>query len=145
MKQLCRGSYAVLAASAVVVLSLAACAKPSVKVVKVPAKVAWTDTGVDLKIGQSVTIAAKGEIAADKNTKTDAGGFVSKPEWRKYNVVEGAPHMALIGRIGVKGTPVGVGTSWSGKSPADGRLFLGINDKDPKNNIGELQVTITVK
>jgi hypothetical protein len=124
---------------------LAACSKPVVREAKVPGNVAWTDTGIDVKARQTLAITARGEVGADKVIKTGPAGFVANPEWRKYNVLADAPHMALIGRIGDKGSPFLVGASWSGEAPVDGRLFLGVNDRDTKNNIGELQTTVSIK
>ena len=140
-----RPSHLLIFVLGVVVLALAACGTPAAKVVKVPATVAWMDTGLDVKAGQRVVITASGELGADKVNMTGPGGFVSKPEWSKYNVLASAPHMAVIGRIGDQGSPLLVGGSLTGDAPADGRLFLGINDRDTKNNLGELQATITLK
>lgn len=138
-------SRALITALGVVALSLTACSKPVTREVKVPGNVGWTDTGVDVKVGQRVVIVAKGEVAADKATRTGPGGFASKPEWKKYNVVADAPHMALIGKVGPTGGPVMVGPALSVDAPVAGRIFLGINDRDTKNNVGAFQVTITVQ
>jgi hypothetical protein len=139
-----RFSHLLILILGVAVLALAACGKTASKVVKVSGTVAWTDTGLGVKAGQKVVITATGELGPNKGTMTGPAGFVSRPEWSKYNVLATAPHMALLGRIGEEGSPFLVGGSLTGDAPADGRLFLGINDRDPKNNLGELQVTITL-
>jgi hypothetical protein len=140
-----RSSHVLILVLGASVLALTACSKAVVKVVKVRATVAWTDTGLDVKLGQRVTITASGELGPNKVTTTGPAGFVAKPEWNKYNVLPSAPHMALIGRIGDQGSPFLVGGSLTGDAPADGRLFLGINDRDPLNNLGELQARIALK
>jgi hypothetical protein len=138
-------SRALLAGAAVTVFVLVACSKPLVKELKVPGTAAWTDTGLDVKASQHITVMATGEVGASKDIHTGPGGFLAKPEWTKYNVLATAPHMALIGRVGEKGEPFLVGASFSGPVPTDGRLFLGINDRDTSNNLGELRATVTVK
>jgi hypothetical protein len=140
-----RSSRVLILAVGVAVLALAGCSKGVERVVKVPGTVAWTDAGLDVKAGQKVTIKASGEIGPNKANRTGPAGFVSKPEWTKYNVLASAPHMALIGRLGKDGSPFLVGGLLTIDAPAGGRLFLGINDRDPGNNLGDFQATIALK
>lgn len=113
--------------------------------VTVPGNVAWTDTGLDVQAGQRLEVNAAGELAANPENRTSPDGFANKPEWRKYNVLAEAPHMALIGRVGASGQPFLVGAAFRGPAPAAGRLYLGINDRDVGNNAGAFKATVRVK
>lgn len=134
------------ALATVCALALAGCAGRSVtREVDVAGNAAWTDTGLDVRAQQQLVVNASGEVAANPESRTSADGFVAKPEWRKYNVVPEAPHMALIGKVGASGRPFLVGAAFRGPAPTTGRLFLGINDRDTSNNKGTLKATVTVK
>ncbi len=58
--------------------------------------------------------------------------------------LEEANHAGLIGRIGESGAPFQVGSRLLSKADTEGRLFLGINDRDVDNNAGEFTATITL-
>lgn len=127
-------------------LVLAGCGSKGItREVTVAGNVAWTDTGLDVQAQQQLVVDAVGEVAANPENRTSPDGFVGKPEWRRYNVVPDAPHMALIGRIGPAGRPFLVGAAFRAPAPASGRLFLGINDRDTANNGGAFKATVTVK
>ncbi len=53
-------------------------------------------------------------------------------------------HCALIARIGAGGRVRHVGVSKKITATEEGVLLLGINDKHPDNNVGTLDVTVTV-
>ncbi len=127
-------------------LALASCGSRGVtREVAVRGNAAWTDTGLDVQAQQQLVVNAAGELVANPENRTSPDGFVARPEWRKYNVVPEAPHMALIGRIGTDGRPFLVGAAFRAPAPASGRLFLGINDRDTANNKGTFTATVTVK
>ena len=115
--------------------------------VVVPGTDQWTDTGIDLKIDDTVSIEADGEI-----TPSVAGVPLHGPDGvpdgrgRTYNLegLEEPNHNSLIGRIGEDGAPFPVGSQLQSKADTDGRLFLGVNDIDVGNNAGEFTVTVTV-
>ena len=130
----------------VATLGLAACGGRGVsREVMVAGHAPWTDTGLDVQAQQRITVDASGEVAANPKDTTTPDGFVSKPEWRKYNVVAEAPHMARIARIGESGKGFLVGAAFRGPAPASGRLYLGINDRDTRNNKGSFKAIVTVK
>lgn len=135
-----------LGIAVIAVLGLAACGGKGVtREVMVAGHSAWTDTGLDVQAQQQITVDASGGVAANAENKTTPDGFVSKPEWRKYNLVPEAPHMALIARIGESGKGFLVGAAFRGPAPASGRLYLGINDRDTRNNKGSFKAIVTVK
>lgn len=129
----------------VLVLAVVACAKPVVRDVVVAGDRSWTDTGIDVVLGKQVNIKATGEVFANATVSGGPDGIPGRPEWARYNVVEDAQHAALIGKIGEDGTPFLVGADASFVVRVDGRLFLGCNDKDTRNNRGEFVATVTVR
>ena len=138
----------------VVVLSLvlAACSDTDAETapvsVVVPGTEQWTDTDIDLSIDDTVLIEADGAITPSTPDVPLHGpdGVPDRPSARQFNVegVEEANHNSLIGRIGEDGAPFQVGSQLQSKADTDGRLFLGINDRDVGNNAGEFTATITV-
>ncbi len=127
------------------VLFLVGCARPVTRDVVVSGGQPWTDTGVDLVLGTRVTITATGEVFANATVSGGPDGIPGRPEWAKYNVVPEAQHVALVGKIGEDGTPFLVGAEASFVVKVDGRLYLGPNDKDTRNNRGEFVATVTVR
>jgi hypothetical protein len=114
----------------------------------VPAAEQWTDTGIDLSIDDTVLIEADGTITPNRSPAIPPIGPDGNPDptARQYNVegLEEANHASLIGRIGEAGAPFLVGSELSSTADTEGRLFLGINDRDVSNNSGEFTATITV-
>lgn len=112
----------------------------------------WTDTGLDVKAGQEVEIRAQGEVFINENTACSPTGLqdpgaapIKKMFLRKFNVMREAGHGALIGKVGDGGTPFLVGKAHTFKSHSEGRLYLGINDKDYHNNHGAFEAEVTLK
>ena len=115
--------------------------------VVVPGTEQWTDTGIDLSIGDGVLIEADGAInPASAIPLHGPDGVPDRPDARQFNVegVEEANHNSLIGRIGEAGAPFLVGSQLLFEADTEGRLFLGINDTGVGNNAGEFTATITV-
>lgn len=113
--------------------------------VRVESRVRWTDTGIDVRAGQTVGFDARGtvRVGPTANEVASVDGTASR---RRDN---GAPMAnqaegALIARIG--NSPVFfVGDLNSVRAPATGRLYLGVNDGDLGNNSGDFQVVISVQ
>jgi hypothetical protein len=122
------------------------------KTVTVSSTEPWVDTGFDLKAGQTVQVKAEGEVYVNEKTVSQPDG-VDDPEvnsftklmWKAHNVMYGADHGALIGKIGEEGKPFLVGGDATFEAEADGRLYLCVNDKDRKNNQGTYAARISVK
>jgi hypothetical protein len=103
----------------------------------------WVDTGLTVRKGDLVSFSPSGQIqfsSDPKDTATPAGSTAGKrPAGGPMpNVLLGA----LIGRVG----PVGVFAIGNQNAalpmPADGRLFLGVNDDNVTDNSGEFVVTV---
>jgi hypothetical protein len=113
--------------------------------VTVDARRAFTDTGVDVAVGDRVAISATGTIFHDPTGSTGPSGVAERRDLSQFNVIDSENHGALIGRIGASGAPFAVGSDFSSASLAPGRLFLGINDKGVDNNSGAFTALVTVR
>jgi non-specific serine/threonine protein kinase len=124
-------------------------AAPPGRTVSVPGTQAYTDTGIDLAVGDSVTITATGtiehNIADPQGTMVGPDGDL-RPQFRQFNVpgLPSANHAALIGKVGDSGAPFVVGHAYGFTASDAGRLFLGINDVGVANNGGSFTAIITV-
>jgi hypothetical protein len=111
--------------------------------VAVMARTQWTDTGVDVRPGQSVFFTANGEVRWGPGRRDGAAGERNSP----FNQNRPMPDRAaasLIGRIGVNGDPFFIGnTTEAIRVRSGGRLFLGINDDVLDDNSGSLRVVIS--
>jgi hypothetical protein len=114
--------------------------------ISVPANQPWTDTGLTVKKGERITFATTGQItiASGPNPEfvatADGSGNFTSPR-TGYPV----PAMAVGGLIARVGTsaPFPIGTNAQAITmPADGRLYLGINDDQFGDNSGNFAVTI---
>ena len=111
--------------------------------VVVPARQRWTSTGIVVQRGEVITLIATGEIRLSADADDTAGTAGA----RSLRISEGGPipgalEGALIGRIGTRGLPFGIGDQTSVRMPEAGELFLGINDDSPADNRGEFRVEI---
>jgi hypothetical protein len=113
--------------------------------VTVDARRTFTDTGVDVAVGDRVAVTASGSIFHDASGSTGPNGVAERRDLRQFNVLDSENHGALIGRIGETGAPFSVGSDFSSASLAPGRLFLGVNDAGVENNSGAFTATITVR
>ncbi len=116
------------------------------KTITVDAKTMWTDTGITLIDPSDITVQASGSWANGNNP----------PEYYSANgighlhpgtTIQSASLGALIGKIG--GNTFVVGENYSGRTPASGKLYLGMNDLPTADaytdNLGQLTVQITYK
>jgi hypothetical protein len=110
--------------------------------VAVAANQPWTDTGIDVRAGQTVYFSASGKVRWGPNRKhgpAGEGGRHTNPN----RPIPDRPAAALIGRVGEKGGVFFVG---DGEGPvrirASGTLYLGINDDYLRDNSGRFDVKI---
>jgi hypothetical protein len=110
--------------------------------ISVPANQPWTPTGFAVSKGQTLTFNSTGEIqlSADSNDMASADGARSGRRATRAPVPQ-ALAGALIGRVG-NGQPFPIGEQGTIQMPANGQLFLGINDDGFADNGGSFQVTI---
>jgi GDSL-like Lipase/Acylhydrolase family len=115
--------------------------------VSVPGAEPWTDTGISLSAGDSVSITASGTIyiAASDPGKTPAGdpSCVAADSSTETWVAPGQICWSMIGRIGNNPAfEVGTGTSFTAAD--GGELFLGVNDDYFPDNSGAWSATLDV-
>jgi LssY C-terminus len=113
-----------------------------------PADQQWTDSGVDLKAGDLVTITATGSVQYDGARTTGPEGLARG--WMDLIMqfpVNAAGRGALVGRIG--DSPAAraflVGANATKTAPIAGHLFLGINQMPSTPGTGSFHVVIERK
>ncbi len=112
-------------------------------IVHVAAGDPWTDTGLTVARGESVLIRATGTIRVGAGATTGPEGLRAATSEATVYPVAGAAVGALIGRVG-NGTPFAIGEGTRVvRMPNPGRLLLGVNDDNPRDNNGTFAVTIT--
>jgi hypothetical protein len=114
------------------------------KTVTVSARTAWTATGVNVARGQTVRFSATGEIQfSPQNHKATPAGSVDNL-FDSRAPVRSALQGALVGRVTAArtgGAAFLIGDRGSVVMPADGQLFLGVNDSGLGDNQGSFTVT----
>lgn len=115
----------------------------------------WTDSGIDLEVGDVVGIAASGELLDDVTNPDRRFTPDGEPDTlgeHPGDCFQDINHAALIGRVDVP--PVAcqldtavffVGTQFEFTASDAGRLFLGINDGRFDDNDGFYEASIGVK
>ncbi len=117
--------------------------------IQVPGTSRGTDTGIDVRVGDPITISATGTVVAGRRIgevgpeggrNTGFGSVVSS------RPVPTAGPGALIAYIrmsnGQLSQPYLIGSQLSTSVPVDGRLILAINDDDYSDNSGSFSVRI---
>ncbi len=108
--------------------------------VNVSATQPWSDTGIDVRAGQSVFIEASGRVRWGKDRRDGPEGEDNSP-FNAGRPLPNRPGGALIGRIGNDLFFIGA-ESGPIRVRAGGRLFLGINDDYLQDNSGSFRVTV---
>jgi dienelactone hydrolase len=106
---------------------------------------AWTDTGIDLKAGDTVHISATGSVHFDGAKENGPDGLARG--WLdlvRILPLNDAGRGALLGKIGSSDAarPFLIGPRAQIKAPIDGRLFLGLNESSNDQPEGGFHVTI---
>lgn len=112
-------------------------------IIPVSATERWTDTGLTVRAGDSISVEADGTIqmSGDRNdTAAPAGGRRNAPG----ALVSNAPAGILIARIG-NGAPFAVGARRTMRAPVSGRLYLGVNDDYLEDNGGQFNAMVTIE
>jgi hypothetical protein len=110
----------------------------------VPVTQPWTDTGIDVTAGATISVTASGSASfavGSGNSYTPAGepGRIGT----EAMVAPGLTANMLVARIG-NGVPFAVGTGLTWQAAASGRLGLGVNDDYFGDNSGSWTAAITV-
>jgi hypothetical protein len=114
------------------------------RMTRVNAQERWTDTGVVVRAGDTITLNANGTVQMSddaSDTASPAGSTKGRraPDAPVLNQLAGG----LIAQIGNYG-PIFVGGRRSFTAPVSGRLYLGVNDDHLADNRGEFTVDVSV-
>jgi hypothetical protein len=113
------------------------------RTVVVPANVEWTTTTLSVRRGQWLRFEPSGEIRLsfhEGDTATAAGAKNLRLGGKAP--IPAIPAGTLIGRVGNR-PPFSIGnTTQALQMPADGRLFLGVNDDHVPDNSGNYVVKV---
>jgi hypothetical protein len=128
--------------------------KPRTVTVTVKGTDSFADSGVKVRAGDAVEITADGEIVYRRDqavTGVGPDGIAlarclesARPGEKRLLPVPGQPCWSLVGKIGAKGKPFGIGSEVAFKARASGPLLLGINDGVTGDNRGAWKAKITV-
>ena len=103
----------------------------------------WTDSGLDIEVGEILTFSASGTIYYDsRGNMCGPEGCSWNDELDREDPLWKQPHAGLIGKIEGIGAPFFIGKSYTVKAGSKGRLLLGVNDFWYHANSGEFTVTI---
>ena len=109
--------------------------------VNVQARTQWTDTGVNVRNGQTVYFEASGRVRWGRDRQHGPEGENNSPR-NPSRPIPGRPAAALIGRVG-DDAPFFIGSDAEGiRVRGSGPLFLGINDETLEDNSGSFRVTV---
>ena len=105
----------------------------------------WTDTGLEVRAGDNVTLHAEGSIVLSTNSADVAGPDGAKSGRRAQDApLRDQPAGALIARVGTA-SPVPVRQGQTITPSTSGRLFLGVNDDYLLDNRGQFRVTVSIQ
>ncbi len=112
--------------------------------ITIQANQAWTSTGVTVRKGQTVYLTTTGQVqlSDDVNDIADANGAKSGRKIASGALLNTVPAGALVGKVGPNGPAFGVGNQASIVAPANGILYLGVNDDGFGDNKGNYQVIV---
>lgn len=110
------------------------------RAITVSATEPWTDTGVQVRGGQTIYIEASGQVRWGRDRRDGPAGEKNSP-YNQARPLPSRPGAALIGRIGDDVFFVG-----DDRGPirvrGNGRLYLGVNDEYLDDNSGSFRVTV---
>ena len=113
------------------------------RLVNVSARDQWTDSGIDVRPGQSIYFTASGEVRWGPNRRDGVEGEKNSPR-NNARPLPDRPAAALIGRIGDRNEYFFIGgDAGPYRARSGGRLYLGINDDVLNDNSGAFRVTVS--
>ncbi|MCX6539911.1 MAG: hypothetical protein NT151_13405 [Acidobacteria bacterium] len=111
--------------------------------VVVSANVPWVDAGIEVRDGQRIFFRAVGQVTWGKGRKDGPEGEKNSP-FNAGRPIPNRPGAGLIGKVGERSSdPFFIGDEQGAiRVRGTGRLFLGINDDNLRDNTGNWRVTI---
>ena len=112
------------------------------RTVRVNPQQRWTDSGINVRAGDTITVEATGTIQMSDNEQDIAHPAGSVTGRRAEDApILNQPAGALIARIDNYG-PIFVGDRNSFVAPVSGRLYFGVNDDHLPDNRGQYVVNV---
>jgi Ca2+-binding EF-hand superfamily protein len=113
--------------------------------VRVNSQMRWTDTGISVRAGDTITFNTTGQIQMSDNAQDVAGSAGSTSRrMAKDAPINNVFAGALIGKIGGY-PPFAIGDQRSIVAPVTGTLYLSVNDDYLADNRGEFVVSLGVQ
>ena len=111
--------------------------------VSVSSSTPWTDTGIDVRPGQTLYFEARGEVRWGRDRRDGPEGERNSPR-NPGRPMPNRPAAALIAKIGSESSdPFFIGADTGGvRVRGGGRLYLGINDEVLNDNSGNFTVIV---
>jgi hypothetical protein len=108
------------------------------------AHVPWSDTGIDVRQGQTVYFRSRGEVRWGRDREDGPAGEKNSPR-NPNRPMPNRPGAALVGKVGADPSNVFFIGADTGpiRMRASGRLFLGINDDYLQDNRGFFTVLVS--
>jgi hypothetical protein len=111
--------------------------------IRVPGNTQWMPSGVNVHAGDMLRFSVTGQVNAPGNNDNRNNGRQGRATNRQRSLPVGnAPAGALIGRV-ENSQPFLISNQSSVRMPADGQLYLGINDSSVAGNTGDYYVTVS--
>jgi len=110
------------------------------RTVTIPANQTWSNSGIDVRRGDVIHFRASGNVTLSQNPGdygTPAGA--NSGRMAGNSPLQGVTGGILIGRVG-NSRPFVIGAESDVTMPANGRLYLGVNDDDVRDNTGAFVV-----
>lgn len=112
------------------------------RAVTVTASLAWNDTGIDVRQGQTIYFEATGNVTWGPSRRDGPAGERNSPN-NPGRPLPNRPAAALIGKVGSGNDVFFIGEDTGAIRVRNaGRLYLGINDDVLTDNRGNFRVTI---
>jgi hypothetical protein len=110
--------------------------------VTVAANVAWNDTGIEVRQGQTIYFEATGDVTWGASRRDGPGGERNSPN-NPGRPLPNRPAAALIGKVGSGNDVFFIGEDTGAiRVRNSGRLYLGLNDDVLTDNRGSFRVTV---
>jgi hypothetical protein len=110
------------------------------RVLSVSAREPWTNAGIDIREGDTISFASSGVVTWGPGRSDDAAGEANSP-YNSRRPIANRPGGALIGRIGNDIFFIGT-EEGAFRARTSGRLYLGINDDQLSDNSGAFSVRV---
>ena len=109
--------------------------------IRVPARVGWVNTSLRVRRGEQIEFNTSGEVQLSDNPG-DRAQAAGSPRTAPNSQLPSVGVGALIGRVG-NSAPFAIGNQTSVPMPAEGLLFLSVNDDEKRDNAGEFVVSLS--